>query len=283
MKLKLYFFISLNVILGLLGALLIFLGLIRGDEIGRPLMESIGIGFIAAGIINIFDRVLTLEPPHEQAPRIEVVAEKRIATPQHIYDLKYNTSKVDIIGISLNHVFEELVNDPGQKMIDRLLRHNLQMRLFFIHPDSKYLEQRAREDNWGHADLVERQKRAVKLCGVFYEQLRAAYDAAKEAGVLNTHQTGSLQIKLLDFCPYITIYRVGEEEIYWGLYTSQSTGLNLPLNRTTNMQDPALYKHLHQHIHGLIDRDMKYPDLVSMPEMGEPELNSDLLESILKS
>lgn len=283
MKLRMKYFIAVNVGLAIFGAFLIAIGIIDGEKLRRPLLEALGTGLVAAAAINILDRALTIEQPPSQPTRIEVVAEKRIATPQKIYDLKYDTSKVDIIGISLNHVFEELVNDPAQRIIDRLLRHNLQLRLFFMHPDATFLIQRAREDNWDHKDIIERQKRAVKLCQVFYEQLRAAYDAALNARVLNTHQTGSLQIKLLDFCPYITIYRIGEEEIYWGLYTSSATGVNLPLYRTSNIHDPSLYKNLHQHIHGLIDRDLKYPDLVSMPEMGAPEINTELLGKILKT
>ena len=281
MKLRLKYFIAVNIGIIFFGALLILLGIIVGGELPRPALEAIGTGLLAAGAINIFDRAISLEPPQELAQRIEVIAEKRIATPQFIHDLKYKTSKIDIIGVSLTHVLEELINDPGQRIIDRLLKDNLQMRLFFVHPDSPYLEQRAREDKIVYSELIKRQKRAVELSKIFYEQLRIAYDAASKAGTLNTHTTGSLQIKLLDFCPYISIYRLGEDEIYWGLYTSSTSGINLPLFKTTLKNDPVLHKHLHQHIHGLLDRDLKYPSLVSMPEMVEPDLNDELIKEIL--
>jgi hypothetical protein len=277
-KLKFWFFIVVNVTLCLVGVISIQAGIINNGPLVRPLLDAIGIGLLAAGAVNILDRTLTLEPPPTPpapVPRIEVVAEKRLATPQEILDLKYKAAKVDLIGVSLNHVFKELINDPRQGIIDRLLSHNLQLRLFILHPDSIYLEQRAREDKLDIAKLVERQRQAVRLCVDFYEQLRARYDSAKDLGILDTHMTGSLQIKLLDFCPYITIYRV-DDDIFWGLYTSHTTGVDLPLFKTSMNHDPGLYKHLHEHIHGLMDRDLKYPDLVSMPEMGEPCLNEGL-------
>jgi hypothetical protein len=283
MKLKLYFFIAINVILGLVGALLIFWGIIDKGEIARPFLESIGVGFIAAGFVNIFDRALTLEPPPVLKQRIEVITEKRNTTPQEIHDRKYQAAKVDLIGISLTHILREFTSDPGQKkIIDRLLNNNLQLRLFMVHPHSKYLEQRALEDDIEIAKLIEKQKTAVKLCVDFYEKLNAAYDAAANNNQLDIHMTGHLQIKLMDFCPYVTIYRLNEEDIYWGLYTSDKAGVNLPLFKTSSSQDAVLYRHLYQHIHGVMERDKKYPDLVCMPDLGKPVLNKKVLADALK-
>jgi len=286
MKLRLKYFISVNIGFGLLGIIFIFWGISDGGAIARPMLESIGVGLLAAGFVNILDRAITLEPaplPPDPIQRIDVVAEKRLVTPQEIWELKYITPKVDIIGVSLTHILEEIVDDPSQKIIDRLLKHNLQMRLFFVHPNSPYLNQRAIEDKRGHAELINRQKRAVQLSLSFYAQLNTAYDLAKKAGSLNTHATGSLQIKLLEFCPYISIYRLGEDDIYWGLYTSSTPGINLPLFKTNSSVDPSLHKHLHQHIHGLLERDVKYPSLVNMLEMGKPTINQNLIDSILGS
>lgn len=281
MKLNRKYFTAVNVIIGLVGIICIYQGVVSH---GNPFWDAIGTGLVAAAAVNILDRAVRLEPPSIPKPRIEVMSDKRIDTSeamQSIHELKYKTSKVDLIGVSLIHVLEEFDEEPD-RIINRLLRNNLQLRLLFVHPDSKYLEQRAREDKWDVADLVKRQKRAVDLSVKFYNNLRHAYDKAVSEKSLNTHKTGSLQIKLLDFCPYMTIYRVGEDEIYWGLYTSNMSGVNLPLFKTVLAQDPMLYKHLHQHIHGLIERDLKYPDLVSMSDMGEPLLNKELVKKILE-
>ena len=282
MKLQLKYFVAVNFGFCLVGVVCILTGIIVLDVLLKPLLQAIGIGLLAAGAVNILDRSLVLEPPPIPTQRIEVVAERRIATPQDILNLKYDASKVDIIGVSLIHALEEFNNDPRQKIINRLLKHNLQLRLFMVHPDSEYLYQRAREDKVGMGELVKSQKRSVELCVKFFEQLSDAYNLASNAGTLDTHMTGSLQIKLLDFCPYLSIYRIDETDIYWGLYTSDKSGVNLPLFKTCANHDPSLYKQLHQHIHGLMERDVKYPDLVSMTEMGRPILNDDLVSNILE-
>jgi hypothetical protein len=165
-------------------------------------------------------------------------------------------------------------------LINRLLMNNLQLRIFLVHPNSAYLRQRAMEDKVDLKELVRRQRIGVQMCVQFYKQLLAAYQSLQQSGRLDKHLVGNLQVKLLDFCPYITIYRVNEDDIYWGLYTSDKPGLELPLFRTNNKQDPSLYKHLHQHIHGLIERDRTYPDLVGLSSIGAPFLNEELAESI---
>ena len=281
MKLQLKYFIVVNIGLCLVGVVCILIGIIVADLLLKPLLEAIGIGLLAAGAVNILDRSLTLEPPPVPIQRVEVVSERRIATPQDILNLKYEAAKVDIIGVSLTHALEEIINDPRQKIINRLLKHNLQLRLFMVHPCSEYLKQRAREDKQDIVELVNSQKHSVQLCVKLFDQLSEAYKAATTAKTLNTHLTGNLQIKLLDFCPYMSIYRINEGDIYWGLYTSDKSGVNLPLFRTSASQDPTLYKHLHQHIHGLMERDVKYPDLVSMSELGRPILGESLVAEIL--
>lgn len=282
-KHNLRYFVAVNVGLCLGGIIFVLIGIIvRGAWIS-PLFDAIGIGVLAAGAVNILDRALVFEPPATPPQRIEVVAEKRNTAPREIHELKYQAAKVDLIGVSLTHALREFTREPGEKrIIERLLNHNLQLRLFMVHPHSKYLEQRAIEDDVDLAELIERQKAAVKLCVDFYEHLNNAYDSALQNNALDIHMTGRLQIKLLDFCPYLTIYRLNEEDIYWGLYTSDKVGVNLPLFKTSTSHDAALYRHLYQHIHGLMERDKKYPDLVSMPDMGKPILSKKVLMDALK-
>lgn len=283
MKLKMIVFILVNLLLSTMGVILVLFGLLIEDALWKPLLESVGTGLLAAGAVNVLAQTLILEKPTPLPPppvRIEVAAEQRSATPQEIHDRKFTASKVDLVGISLNHFLEELLNDPRQRLINRLLMNNLQLRIFLVHPNSAYLRQRAMEDKVDLKELVRRQRIGVQMCVQFYKQLLAAYQSLQQSGRLDKHLVGNLQVKLLDFCPYITIYRVNEDDIYWGLYTSDKPGLELPLFRTNNKQDPSLYKHLHQHIHGLIERDRTYPDLVGLSSIGAPFLNEELAESI---
>jgi hypothetical protein len=286
-KLKFPYFIFVNLFLCLVGIVLILVGIIQGGEINQPLLESIGLGLIAAGVVNILDRSFSVEPtkqppaappPPSAKEMIVLAAYKRSSTPPEIFDLKFDAVKVDVIGVTLNYVIDELQKSYGEKVISNLLNNNLQLRLFMVHPDSQFLKQRALEDCDSYERLRDRQVEAVEKCVKFFHKLNARYDVKK----VDTRFKGTLQIKLLDFCPYITIYRINDDRIYWGLYSSGTTGMNLPLFLTTPDRDPDLYGHLHDHIHGLIEHDTKYPDLVTMTKVGLPELNQAAHEQLLK-
>jgi hypothetical protein len=281
MKPNLRYFIVVNMFIGAVGVICILIGINVGGAIVRPILEATGIGLLAASAVNILDRALTLEPPPPPIQRIEIIAEKRSAIPEQIMDLKYKAKKVDIIGVSLNHFLHELTNDSRQGIITRLLKHNLQLRLFLVHPVSKYLEQRAFEDNEDISKMIERQKEAVKLCVQFYGQLLDSYNVLDKSGKLDRHLTGYLQIILLNCCPYLTICRI-DEDIYWGLYTSKQSGVNLPLFKTSMKLDPTFYNDLHQHIHGFMGHEDKYPKLVNMPEIGKPTLDKKVAANALR-
>ncbi len=285
-KVKMPHYMLINLLLLALGIIVILIGIIQG-AVWRPLLESIGIGLLAAAAVNMIDRIFEVEktesvpvPPQPTVgEKIVLAAYKRCLTPPEIHNLKFTASKVDIVGITLNHAVEELIKDEGKQIIENLLFHNLQLRLFMMHPCSPYLQQRIIEDNDNEIDFMNRQREAVKGCVRFYELLKKRYDAEKRKGKLDTRFVGSLQIKLLNFCPYMSIFRINDDRIYWGLYTSGATGLNLPLYLTTTERDPSLYAQLHDHIHGLMDRDTTYDDLVMMANVSAPKLDLAVLKS----
>lgn len=283
-KVKTPHYMLINLLLLALGIIVILFGIIQGSTY-RALLESIGIGLLAAAAVNLFDRLFKVEEPDSlpvpPAPlpgeRVVLAAYKRCLTPPEIHALKFSASKVDIVGITLNHAIEELVKNEGKQIIENLLFHNLQLRLFMVHPCSPYLHQRAIEDNDDYDALVNRQMAAIRGCVRFYELLKKRYDAEMSRGKLDTRFVGSLKIKLLNFCPYMSIFRINDDRIYWGLYTSGATGLNLPLYLTTTDRDPGLYAQLHDHIHGLMDRDTLYSDLVWMNGVSAPKLDLKVL------
>jgi hypothetical protein len=289
-KIKLPNYLFINTLLFAGGIIVLLVGIILQGALVRPLLESIGIGLVAASAVNLLDRFFSVEAPSAlpvpplPSPKEKIVlaAYKRSLTPPEILDLKFSAAKVDIIGVTLNHAVGDLTKDGGKQIIENLLFHNLQLRLFLVHPGSAYLKQRAIEDKDDYEKLVKRQVDTLKECEKFYQLLHKRYEFAKKRGKLDTRFTGSLQIKLLDFCPYISIFRINDDKIYWGLYTSGATGLNLPLFLTTTERDPDLYAQLHDHIHGLMDRDTRYPDLMYMTNVGEPILDQKVYQSAIE-
>ena len=287
---KLTSYLFINAFLFLSGIIAILVAIILGGILVQPLLESIGVGLLAASMVNLLDRFFKVEEKKEIAPppppakeeKIILAAYKRCNTPTEILDQKFHAEKVDIVGITLNHAIEDLTKGGGKQIIENLLFHNLQLRLFLVHPNAEYLKQRAIEDKDKHEKLVHRQQEAIKECEVFYKHLLKRYEEEKSKGRLDTRFTGMLQIKLLDFCPYMSIFRINDDRIYWGLYTSGETGLNMPLYLTTSERDPNLYAQLHNHIHGLMDLDTKYPDLVHMTNMDPPEFVQKVYDDAMR-
>ncbi|MDR3576178.1 MAG: hypothetical protein P4L50_20105 [Anaerolineaceae bacterium] len=288
-KVKLTNFLYINIILFAFGIIAILIGIILGGTLVLPLLEAVGTGLIAASGVNLLDRYFSVEmpsvpplpPPPGLGEKVVLAATKRCLTSPDILNSKFSAAKVDIIGVTLNHALEELTKDGGKQIIENLLFHNLQLRLFLVHPASAYLKQRAEEDNDNYEKLVQRQIASVKECEKFFQLLKKRYLIEKGKGRLDTRFTGSLHIKLLDFCPYISVFRINDDKIYWGLYTSGATGLNLPLFLTTTERDPDLYAQLHDHIHGLMEHDSKYPDLIYMTNLGEPVLVEKVLNTVM--
>jgi len=270
--------LAINVIIALAGIVLVFVGMTMDTGVFRALLESIGTGLIAAGAVNFFDRFLTAEPFHEGGELVSLV---RANADDSIYAQKHNADKVDVVGISLRECMKDIVDDTGQKMINRILNHHSRFRLLLVHPDAAYINQRAFEDKISVESLRDRQRRSIELGILFYKRLKHQYEENSRKGTLHTKLVGDFEIKLIDRCPYFSIFRV-DKKIYWGLYASDTTGTNSPLFLTEQDKNPALFEHFKQHFYALYEKDLNGQDnfLLRM-DVDSPYLNLELAESVL--
>ncbi len=268
----------INIVIILLGVILVLTEIMLTPSPLRSLLEAIGTGLIAAGGVNFLDRAFSQE---SKPDGVIMAATTRVATPRSVFNRKYKAEKIDIVGVSLTECLEEFVNDPNQNMIDRILFEHARLRLMYIHPRASFIAQRAIEDNISKEALINTQIRSTELVVLFYKQIKDRYDLAVNNRALDPRRAGSVQIKLIDFCPYITIDRA-DDEIYWGLYMSNTRGLESPLFVTTKDQNYALYDHLKKHVDSLLKKSVTLDDnfILSMI-VGPPILNLDLAKNIL--
>ncbi len=278
MKLPKTTILAIHLIIALTGLILVLIGVSIEASIGRALLEAVGVGLIASGGVNFFDRLLTQEPTVEGG---ELVTLARAHADDSIYAQKYKGYKIDVVGVSLNEVMKELVNDPAQRMVDRILNHHVRFRLLLIHPQADFIRQRAYEDKISAETLRERQCKSIELGLLFFRRLKQEYDECKRKGVLDSRLVGAFEIKLIDRCPYFSLFRV-DDVIYWGLYTADTTGMNSPMFRVRNSQNPALFDRFKQHFYALYEKDLGGQDnfLVKM-EVDAPYLNRKLAEDLL--
>jgi hypothetical protein len=122
---------------------------------------------------------------------------------------------------------------------------------------------------------------SVENCVVFYKLLCVRYQLALKD---NTHPRGVIQIKLIHFCPHITIERY-DNDIYWGLYTADMAGEYAPMFLTSLDDNYVLYDKLKKHFNSLFAKDfsnsMAQSNVLISMESSEPILNHELAEKIL--
>lgn len=274
------FFINLSAILG--GIILILVSASLIQEIWKTLFDSIGISLIATGGVNMLAQFFIERP---QVAGARMISPTRNTLDRAIHERKYRADKIEAVGVSLSGFLHELSNNA--KMAERVLFSNTRLRLIFVNPLSPYLAQRAIEDNMGHgaeALLRRKQLQSVECCIQFYKCLQGHYQSALRE---NPHirPLGVVQVKMTDFCPYLTIERY-DNDIYWGLYTTDTAGEFAPMFLTNRDENYLLYDKLKNHFVALLNKDPmndtspKDNFLIKM-ESGEPWLNRDLAEKLL--
>lgn len=245
----------------------------------RFLCESIGVGLIASGFVNFFDKLL-VETPRE--PEIGIIAMERAKTDPKIHRMKYEREKVDILGVSIAAVLREFTDDPQNEMVDRIIRHSTRLRLICVHPDSPFLRQRAREDRVSWEELHARQVASVERIVKFYKLLFSSYQRENTAGTLKHGNVGSVEVRLINDCPYISLYRV-DDSIYWGMYTTSKSGHESPLFLSNKQDKDGMFELLKDHLYALLANEgADEMTLISMPMKDHPpKLNVLLAEQIL--
>lgn len=250
-----------------------------GETFGKFFMESVGVGLIATGFVNFFDKLLVEEVKDVE---IEIVAMERARTNQTIHRLKYQHEKVDILGVSIAAVLREISEDPQNEMVDRILRHSTRLRLICVHPESPFLSQRAREDHVSWDDLHNRQMQSVENIVRFFKRMQSAYQRETVAGTLRHSNVGSVEVRLINDCPYLSIYRV-DDTIYWGLYTTSKSGHESPQFMSKKLDKDGMFELLKDHIYALLSTENGNNfTLIKMAMKDQPPtLNRALAEQIL--
>lgn len=228
---------------------------------------------------NVNWRVDTISAESDDETLIKVITHSRVSFDRHIHTLKHRARKIDMAGISLAGILDEIVHDPNQEMIDRVVNEDIRFRMIFVHPKADYLKQRWVEDEKSNLEeLCAIQKHSVELCIRFYKQLTDYYQSAKNSPL---KPQGRLKIKLTKFCPYFSIERY-DSTLYWGLYTSDSSGVYAPVFLVTLKDNYLLFDKFRKHYIDLLRKNFDEEDLYLIRmEGGAPNLNLPLAEEIL--
>jgi hypothetical protein len=263
--------VVLNVVLLIFGLCIVAYGLaLVPNPVVSGLLNAFGTTLAATGSITLLDHVLR-EKPTLLGP--ELIRMRRKDVPKTIHNLKETASKVDMLGISLTDFLAEVVKDRTHDLLHNVLNNTeSRVRIMFMHPNAPFLRQRSFEDD-DHtlATLLDRQTESLKYCIQLYALLENKLKEEKKRSP-QFEPRGSLIIKLIEACPYISYERY-DKEIYWGLYSSDSPGNACPIFLTTS-KDEDMYEKLKAHFLTLLQKG--YED-VTKPKKNPSDDHNTLL------
>lgn len=206
---------------------------------------------------------------------IHLVTPRRRELPKEFHNRKYTTDKFDLLAVAVKDCLKEMATDPENKMVKRILRDGARCQIIFVHPNSAFLRQRAKEDKADEKDVIKLQRDSIKYVVMFHKKLQAFIEQENP----DPSGFGNVQIRLIDTNPYVTIERFGDE-INWGLYTASDEGKNCAMFTVTDKQDDnqsKVFDQLKHHFYALLDHGEPLLTLTN----GVLDLKHNVLQSIL--
>jgi len=255
--------VVLNIVLLLFGLGIVAYELaLVPNPIVSGLLNAFGTTLAATGSITLLIHLLK-ETPTLIGP--ELITMRRKSVTKAIHSRKETASKVDMLGITLTDFLAEVTKDRNHELLHNILNNTeSRVRIMFMHPNASYLHQRSFEDD-DHTltTILSRQAESLKYCVQLYSSLE---NQLKEERKRNPQfePRGSLIIKLIEACPYISYERY-DKDIYWGLYTSDSPGNACPVFLTTS-KDDDLYEKLKAHFLALLQNGYEEATKPSRPK-----------------
>ncbi|MDJ0601606.1 MAG: hypothetical protein QNJ37_22515 [Crocosphaera sp.] len=273
----------INTLVSLLGLVIVLIGIVfeENNPKVKAFLDPVGIGLIASGGVNFLDKVLAQENNEDSGSKVEILATQRIRVDARIHDKKYSAKKIDIVGVNLNNCLREIVEEPHKQMIKNIFSGKTErLRLLFVDPNAQFISQRALEDGIPESEIIRRQRESIRMCISFYKLLKYERDQRH-----HNHETDgncNVEIRLIDFCPHITIERY-DDECYWGLYTSDDVGVHSAIFKISSKGNDILFEQLKKHFSGLQTKrfDDTQDNLLLKMTLGKLWLNEPLVESRL--
>jgi hypothetical protein len=252
--------IFLNCVLIVVGLGIVAYGLVlmATPSLSLPggLLNAFGTTMAVTGSITLIDRLLT-EKPSPPPVALQRVVMKRKLMAKSIHNRKKTAMKVDILGISLTDLLKEIISDPKKGLVHKVLYDpECRLRFIFMHPKAPFLLERSAEDgNYDPAIVLKRQTESIETCVRLYTILEKKRRAEQRRNQ-NFEPRGSITVKLIEACPYISYERY-DFDIYWGLYTADTSGREAPVF-LTNSADNLMYAKLKDHFKTLLDGGYEY-------------------------
>jgi hypothetical protein len=256
----------IDVILFLSGVCLVLLSDAVQLTMLTSLLQALGTGLVAASIVSGLSR---FADTRDETEKLRLWTSQRIIREDLYNRLREKAKTHDLMAIALTGSLQHFID--SEKLLNGVVLHRTEHRLMFLRPGAEYVKQRARED------CVELEQLKLRLCESaersrrIYEKLRGLWLKYGE----NRTGAGSLEIRVMQMCPHMTIFRA-DKTIIWGLYLSYIPGASSAAVEVEREKgDLALQ--LEKHFETLWKEHEEYW-IVRFDKHNGPRLNEELLE-----
>jgi|GEM_PF-6903117 len=207
----------------------------------QSIVQAIGTSFTAGGILNwLLRNLLKNEDSNEKIPDLVLVSPSRSAIASELYQSKYSSQKVDVMGISVTGALRDY--SSSSLLAESIVSRNVRIRVLFMNPFSDAVSTKNWEDGITADELKERLVRSVLMCKDIWDKIHLVANNRSP----NQPVRGSISVKLIDHHPLHGIYRC-DEKMYWGMYTSARKGTDLPLVEVSGAASERLKEHFVWH------------------------------------
>ena len=236
-----------------IGIIIVLLALIITNKIFESLSNAIGTGLISSGFVALLLLFINNEEDHKY---MKIISTDRSTLDGKYKKRSYSAKEIDIIGIALSGVMNELATDESERLLKHILYENAKVRLMFLSPESEYTRQRALEDGVTEKDFLKGLNETLINTLKLYNRINKIYNSEYSKKSIKRDKMGTLEIKITDMCPHLTIYRT-DNNIAWGLYTAASKGIYSTAMEVNNKQK-KIFEELKKHFDRLWDNSLCY-------------------------
>ncbi len=258
----------MDIILFLSGVCLVLLSGAVQPRMLTSLLEALGIGLVAASMVSFLSR---LADTRDETEKLKFLVVPKINMGDKYNELREKARTHDLMAIAMTGCLQHFID--SEKLLKGVVLHGTKHRLVFLGPGAEYVKQRAEEDHVELEQLKHRLGESAERSRKVYEKLRGLWKTYEK----NRENAGSLEIRVMQVCPHITIFRA-DETIIWGPYLSYTQGFNLAAMKVEG-ETGGLATQLERHFEALWQQHEENW-LVRFDQFNGPRLNEKLLEKL---
>lgn len=275
----------------LLGSVLILISFVvqGGSGYLSRFILALGVSTFAAGILRLLGALLDLQSIKKSlSHHVEIIAERR-GDEKREYERENEKAKhrLDILSFSAQSIIAAL-NTPESNLYKAVFRKGIKLRVLTVDPSCQAAKQRVYDDA-GYSDNDDasypgdkkRVTSAWQKMLASFEELRTTFESVSSSK-LPLPGTASVEIRITDESPYLTVYVRDDEAVIFGQYFTPGRGdgnAAMKLSREWNQQ---VFNQFRDHFMTMWENSLNKQLLLIAPEKSDCCFHDPLFDDIVR-